>query len=55
MRKKNTFKTKMGARKHAKRIGLRGIHSHGRGDKKVYMAGSTHAAYNRAMRNRKRR
>ena len=55
MRKKNTFKTKMQARKHAKSIGLRGIHSHGRGDKKVYMAGSTHAAYNRAMRNRKKR
>ena len=55
MRKKNTFKTKMAARKHAKRIGLKGIHSHGRGGKKVYMAGSTHAAYERAMRNRKRR
>ena len=45
MRKKNTFKTKMGARKHAKRLGLRGIHSHGRGKNKIYMAGSTHAAY----------
>ena len=55
MRKKNSFKKKSSARKHATRLGLRGIHSHGRGDKKVYMAGSTHAAYNRAMRNRKRR
>ena len=55
MRKKNTFKKKSGAIKHAKRIGLRGIHSHGRGKAKVYMAGSTHAAYTRAMRSRKRR
>ena len=55
MRKKNTFKTKMAARKHAKSIGLRGIHSHGRGKDKVYMAGSNHAAYNKAMRNRKNR
>ena len=55
MRKKNTFKTKMGARKHAKSLGLKGIHSHGRGKNKIYMAGSNHAAYERAMRNRKRR
>jgi len=55
MRKKNTFKKKSGARKHAKRLGLRGVHSHGRGKGKVYMAGSTHAAYERAMRNRKKR
>ena len=49
------YKTKMAARKAAKRIGLKGIHSHGRGKNKVYMAGSTHAAYERAMRNRKKR
>ena len=55
MRKQNTFKTKMGARKHAKSLGLKGIHSHGRGKNKIYMAGSNHAAYERAMRNRKRR
>jgi hypothetical protein len=55
VRKKNTFKKKSGARKHAKRLGLRGIHSHGRGKSKIYMAGSTHAAYERAMRNRKKR
>ena len=55
MRKKNTFKTKMGARKHARTLGLKGIHSHGRGKNKIYMAGSTHAAYERAMRNRKKR
>tara|TARA_R100001163_G_scaffold40234_1_gene30520 strand:- start:219 stop:386 length:168 start_codon:yes stop_codon:yes gene_type:complete len=55
MRKKNTFKKKAGARKHARRLGLKGIHSHGRGVNKVYMAGSTHAAYERAMRNRKKR
>ena len=55
MRKKNTFKTKMGARKHARTLGLKGIPSHGRGQNKIYMAGSTHAAYERAMRNRKKR
>ena len=49
------YKTKRAAQKAARRLGLKGIHSHGRGDKKVYMAGSTHAAYNRAMRNRKKR
>ena len=49
------YKTKLAARKAAKRLGLRGIHSHGRGKNKIYMAGSTVAAYERAMRNRKKR
>lgn len=49
------YKTKRAAKKAAKRIGLRGTHSHGRGSKKRFMAGSTHAAYTRAMRSRKRR
>ena len=47
------YKTKGAARKAAKRIGLKGIHSHGRGKAKVYMAGSTHKAYENAKRRRK--
>ena len=48
------YKTKMAAKKAAKRLGLRGTHSHGRGKSKVYMAGSTHKAYQNAMRKRRR-
>ena len=49
------YKTKMAAKRAAKRLGLKGIHSHGRGKNKVYMAGSTHKAFNTAMRKRRRR
>ena len=49
------YKTKMAAKRAAKRLGLKGIHSHGRGKNKVYMAGSSHQAYNNAMRRRRRR
>ena len=49
------YKTKMAAKRAAKRLGLKGIHSHGRGKNKVYMAGSTHKAFNNAMRKRRRR
>ena len=55
MRKKNTFKTKMGARKHARTLGLKGIHSHGKGQNKKYMARIPHAAKQSAMRNTKKR
>jgi hypothetical protein len=48
------YKTKRSARKAAKRIGLKGIHSHGRGKTKVYMAGSTHKAYENAKKRRKK-
>jgi len=48
------YKTKRAARKAAKRIGLRGIHSHGRGKNKVYMAGSSHAAFVRAKKRKKK-
>jgi hypothetical protein len=47
------YKTKRAARKAAKRLGLKGIHSHGRGKAKTYMAGSTHKAYENAKRRRK--
>ncbi len=48
------YKTKRAAKKAAKRMGLKGIHSHGRGKNKVYMAGSTHAAFNRAKKRKKK-
>jgi len=48
------YKTKRAAKKAARRLGLRGIHSHGRGKSKIYMAGSTHKAYENAKRKRKK-
>ena len=48
------YKSKMAAKKAAKRLGLRGIHSHGRGKNKVYMAGSTHAAFEKAKKRKKK-
>jgi hypothetical protein len=48
------YKTKMAAKKAAKRLGLKGIHSHGRGKAKVYMAGSTHKAYENAKKRRRK-
>ena len=39
------YKTKAAAMKAAKRLGLRGTHSHGTGKGKIHMAGKTHAAY----------
>tara|TARA_B100000073_G_C23580807_1_gene512144 strand:+ start:148 stop:420 length:273 start_codon:yes stop_codon:yes gene_type:complete len=52
--KKDVYKTAGAARKRARSLGLRGIHSHGRGKSKVFMPGSTHKAYNRAMRRKKK-
>ena len=49
------YKTKRAAKKAAKRIGLKGIHSHGRGKAKIYMAGSTHKAYENAIKKRRRK
>jgi hypothetical protein len=49
------YKSKMAAKKAAKRLGLRGIHSHGRGKNKSYMAGSTHKAYENAIKKRRRK
>ena len=48
------YKSKMAAKRAAKRLGLKGIHSHGRGKNKVYMPGSTHSAYERAVKKRRR-
>lgn len=52
--KKDVYKTATAARKKARSLGLRGIHSHGRGTAKVYMPGSTHKAYENAKKRKKR-
>lgn len=54
MRRRNRYSTKMAARRRARKLGLRGVHSHGKGKNKIYMPGSTHAAYERALRRKKR-
>ncbi len=48
------YTTSRAARRRARQLGLRGIHSHGRGKNKIYMPGSTHQAYERALRRKKR-
>tara|TARA_Y100000022_G_C13041457_1_gene280201 strand:- start:146 stop:349 length:204 start_codon:yes stop_codon:yes gene_type:complete len=50
---KDIYKTIAQARKRAKALGLKGIHSHGRGSEKRFMPGSTHKAYVRALRKKK--
>ena len=52
--KTDVYSTATAARKRARRLGLRGIHSHGRGKAKVFMPGSTHQAYERAKKKKKR-
>ena len=54
MRRRNRYSTKMAARRRARKLGLRGVHSHGKGKNKIYMPGSTHAAYERALRRKQR-
>ena len=49
----NVYKSPGPARKAAKRLGLKGIHSHGRGKSKRFMPGSSHGAYLRAVRRKK--
>jgi hypothetical protein len=49
-----SYKTKTAARKKARSLGLKGIHGHGRGTKRIYMPGSTHSAYERALKRKKR-
>ena len=50
---KDIYKTIAQARKRAKALGLKGIHSHGRGSNKRFMPGSSHAVYRRALRRKK--
>jgi len=49
----NVFKSVTAARKRARALGLKGIHSHGRGDNKRFMPGSSHQAYLNKVRKRK--
>lgn len=53
IRNKDVFKTAEKARKRARRLGLRGIHSHGRGSDKRFMPGSSHGVYRRALKRKK--
>tara|TARA_R100000458_G_C8143517_1_gene153776 strand:+ start:214 stop:501 length:288 start_codon:yes stop_codon:yes gene_type:complete len=50
---KDVYKTMAQARKRARALGLKGIHSHGRGRDKVFMPGSTHQAYLRAIKRKR--
>lgn len=50
---KDVYRTMAQARKRARALGLKGIHSHGRGRDKVFMPGSTHQAYVRAIKRKK--
>jgi hypothetical protein len=51
--RRDVYTTKLAARRRARKLGLRGVHSHGRGRDKIYMPGSTHQAYERALRRQK--
>jgi len=53
LRNKHVYKTASPARAAARRLGLKGIHSHGRGKAKRFMPGSSHTAYENAQRKRK--
>ena len=53
IKNKDIYKTAGKARKGARRIGLKGIHSHGRGSNKRFMPGSSHEVYRRALRRKK--
>jgi hypothetical protein len=53
LRNKHVYKTASPARATARRLGLKGIHSHGRGTAKRFMPGSSHSAYKNAQKRRK--
>ena len=55
LRNKHVYKSPGPARKAATRLGLKGIHAHGRGKAKRFMPGSSHKAYKNALRKRKRK
>ena len=50
---KDIYRTATAARRKARKLGLKGIHSHGRGSSKRYMPGSSHGSYLRALRKKK--
>ena len=53
IKKKDVYRSSTAARKRARALGLKGIHSHGRGDAKRFMPGSSHQAYTNKVRKRK--
>ena len=53
IRNKDIYKTAGAARKRARRLGLKGIDSHGRVKAKRFMPGSSHGVYERALRRKK--
>ena len=53
IRRGNVFKSATAARKRARALGLKGIHSHGRGEEKRFMPGSSHQAYLNKVQKRK--
>ena len=53
IKKRDVYTKSSAARKAAKKYGLKGIHSHGRGKNKRFMPGSSHGAYLRAVRRKK--
>ena len=53
IKNRDIFKTATKARARARQLGLRGIHSHGRGSSKRFMPGSSHGVYERALRRKK--
>lgn len=55
IKNRDVFKTATAARKRARKLGLKGIHAHGRGKAKRYMPGSSHKAYTNALRKKRRK
>jgi len=55
LKNKHVYKSPGPARKAATRLGLKGIHAHGRGKAKRYMPGSSHKAYTNALRKKRRK
>ena len=55
LRNKHVYKSPGPARKAAARLGLKGIHAHGRGKAKRFMPGSSHKAYTNALKKKRKR
>ena len=55
LKNKHVYKSPGPARKAATRLGLKGIHAHGRGKAKRYMPGSSHKAYKNALRKKRKK
>jgi hypothetical protein len=55
LKNKHVYKSPGPAKKAATRLGLKGIHAHGRGKTKRYMPGSSHKAYTNALRKKRRK